>query len=138
MTTLGASFASKDITYIDPFNDQKQSMKLGLWDTAGQERFDSLTKLYFNKTVAAIIVYDVTSEFTFQKVKKWVEDLDSHEATSNTKIAKFLVGNKIDLNAEEVSARQAMEYAEQIGAEFHEVSAKNNTNILELFKDVCV
>ena len=113
-------------------------MKLGLWDTAGQERFDSLTKLYFNGTVAAIIVYDVTSEFTFQKVKKWVQDLDSYEATSNTKIAKFIVGNKIDLNAEEVSARQAMEYAEQIGAEFHEVSAKNNTNILELFKDVCV
>ena len=50
-------------------------MKLSIWDTAGQEKFDSLTKLYFNNTEAALIVYDVTSELSFEKVKKWVQDL---------------------------------------------------------------
>ena len=113
-------------------------MKLSIWDTAGQEKFDSLTKLYFNNTEAALIVYDVTSELSFEKVKKWVQDLDSHEATSKTKIAKFIVGNKIDCNNIEVAAKQAIDYAQEIGAEFHEVSAKNDTNITPLFQDVCL
>jgi GTPase SAR1 family protein len=43
-------------------------MKLSIWDTAGQEKFDSLTKLYFNNTEAALIVYDVTSELSYEKV----------------------------------------------------------------------
>lgn len=113
-------------------------MKLSIWDTAGQEKFDSLTKLYFNNTEAALIVYDVTSELSFEKVKKWVKDLDSHEATSKTKIAKFIVGNKIDCANIEVPAKQGMAYAAEIGAEFHEVSAKNDTNITPLFQDVCL
>ena len=109
-----------------------------MWDTAGQEKFDSLTKLYFNGTEAALIVYDVTSEMSFEKVRKWVRDLDDHEATSKTKIAKFIVGNKIDCTNIEVTAKTGMAYASSIGAEFHEVSAKNDTNITQLFQDVCV
>ena len=108
-------------------------MKLSIWDTAGQEKFDALTKLYFNNTEAALIVYDVTSEMSYEKVKKWVADLDSHERTSKTKIAKFIVGNKIDCPNTVVTAKQGMAYAQSIGAEFHEVSAKNDTNITPLF-----
>lgn len=67
MPTLGAGFKTKEVQYFD---DQKQRkvMKLSIWDTAGQEKFDSLTKLYFNNTEAALIVYDVTSELSFEKV----------------------------------------------------------------------
>ena len=54
-------------------------MKLNLWDTAGQEKFDSLTKLYFKDTKAAIIVYDVTSELSFEKAQRWVKDLEDQE-----------------------------------------------------------
>ena len=43
------------------------SIKLNLWDTAGQEKFDSLTKMYFKGAEAAIIVYDVTNHFSFEK-----------------------------------------------------------------------
>lgn len=137
MPTLGAGFKTKEVTYYDAQSERK-NMKLSIWDTAGQEKFDSLTKLYFNNTEAALIVYDVTSELSFEKVKKWAQDLDSHEATSKTKIAKFVVGNKIDCNNIEVLAKQGMAYAQSIGAEFHEVSAKNDTNITPLFQDVCL
>ena len=137
MPTLGAGFKTKEVTFYDAQSERK-TMKLSIWDTAGQEKFDSLTKLYFNNTEAALIVYDVTSELSFEKVKKWAQDLDSHEATSKTKIAKFVVGNKIDCNNIEVLAKQGMAYAQSIGAEFHEVSAKNDTNITPLFQDVCL
>lgn len=137
MPTLGAGFKTKEVTYYDA-QQERRNMKLSIWDTAGQEKFDSLTKLYFNNTEAALIVYDVTSELSFEKVKKWVQDLDSHEASSKTKIAKFIVGNKIDCNNIEVLAKSAIDYAQEIGAEFHEVSAKNDTNITPLFQDVCL
>lgn len=44
-----------------------EKIKLNLWDTAGQEKFDALTKLYFKNAEAAIIVYDVTNETSFEK-----------------------------------------------------------------------
>jgi len=104
MPTLGAGFKTKEVTYYD-MHTERRTMKLSIWDTAGQEKFDSLTKLYFNATEAALIVYDVTSELSFEKVRKWVRDLDDHEASSKTKIAKFIVGNKIDCNNIEVTAK---------------------------------
>ena len=136
MPTLGAGFKTKEMTYYDDAKNRK-NMKLSIWDTAGQEKFDSLTKLYFNNTEAALIVYDVTSELSFEKVQKWTKDLNDHELSSGVKIVKFIVGNKIDCEEVEVTAKTGMSYAESIGAEFHEVSAKNDTNITPLFQDVC-
>ncbi len=72
-------------------------MKLNLWDTAGQEKFDALTKLYFKNAEAAIIVYDVTNELSFEKAQKWVKDLNDEEQSGGLPILKFLVGNKSDM-----------------------------------------
>ena len=51
-------------------------MKLNLWDTAGQERYDSLTKMYFKNAEAAIVVYDITDDLSFEKARKWVSELN--------------------------------------------------------------
>ena len=110
MPTLGAGFKTKDVVFYNA-KQERTNMKLSIWDTAGQEKFDALTKLYFNNTEAALIVYDVTSEMSYEKVKKWVADLDSHERTSKTKIAKFIVGNKIDCPNTVVTAKQGMAFA---------------------------
>ena len=59
-------------------------MRLSIWDTAGQEKFDALTKLYFNNTEAALIVYDVGSEISFEKMKKWAKELDDHESSTHS------------------------------------------------------
>lgn len=81
--TMGAGFKTKDIQFSDPLNGQALSiMRLSIWDTVGQEKFDSLTKLYFNNTEAAIVVYDVCDEQSFERVKKWMKELEDHEQTS--------------------------------------------------------
>ena len=78
--TMGAGFKTKDIEYKDPLNNASAaSMRLAIWDTVGQEKFDSLTKLYFNNTEAALIVYDVTDKQSFERVNKWMGELDEHE-----------------------------------------------------------
>eukprot|EP00356_Strombidium_inclinatum_P010905 CAMPEP_0170491942 /NCGR_PEP_ID=MMETSP0208-20121228/11389_1 /TAXON_ID=197538 /ORGANISM="Strombidium inclinatum, Strain S3" /LENGTH=75 /DNA_ID=CAMNT_0010767597 /DNA_START=118 /DNA_END=345 /DNA_ORIENTATION=- len=75
MPTLGAGFKTKEVNFTDPDDGSMQTLKLNLWDTAGQEKFDSLTKMYFKDTKAAIIVYDVTNEMSFEKAQKWVKEL---------------------------------------------------------------
>ena len=75
-------------------------MKLNLWDTAGQEKFDALTKMYFKGAQAAIIVYDVTNELSFEKAQKWVQELQDQEESESQPIVKCFCGNKSDMDDE--------------------------------------
>ncbi|NXW50132.1 RAB21 protein, partial [Nyctiprogne leucopyga] len=44
------------------------------WE-AGQERFHALGPIYYRDSNGAILVYDITDEDSFQKVKNWVKEL---------------------------------------------------------------
>ena len=46
-----------------------------IWDTAGQERFRSMAPLYYRGAVAAILVFSITDEGSFEKLKEWVREL---------------------------------------------------------------
>ena len=73
-------------------------MKLNIWDTAGQERYDALTKLYFKDAEAALVVYDITDELSFEKAQKWVRELEEHTHDANRpSVVTFIVGNKCEL-----------------------------------------
>jgi len=39
--------------------------KIQIWDTAGQEKYRGLAPMYYRGAVAAILVYDVTSQVRF-------------------------------------------------------------------------
>ena len=52
--------------------------------------------MYFRGAYAALIVYDVTEKLSFERAKKWVNDLNETEATDSFTIVKALVGNKSD------------------------------------------
>nr|XP_038934640.1 ras-related protein Rab-21 isoform X1 [Rattus norvegicus]XP_038934641.1 ras-related protein Rab-21 isoform X1 [Rattus norvegicus] len=64
ITTLQASFLTKKL------NIGGKRVNLAIWDTAGQERFHALGPIYYRDSNGAILVYDVTDEDSFQKVKK--------------------------------------------------------------------
>ena len=52
----------------------------------------------------------------------------------NDEVCKILVGNKCDLDSErQVSTEQGHNLAEEFGVDFLETSAKDNSNIDELF-----
>ena len=48
-----------------------QKITLQIWDTAGQERFRSMAPLYYRGAVAAILVFSITDEASFEKLKEW-------------------------------------------------------------------
>ncbi|EAY23228.1 Ras family protein [Trichomonas vaginalis G3] len=92
-TTIGVDFASKDIKW-----DDKTNVSLQLWDIAGQERFGSMTHVYYQEAVGALLVFDVMRHQTLELAIQWKKDIDSKVFTSQDKpIPCLLLGNKIDL-----------------------------------------
>ncbi|KAJ3648406.1 hypothetical protein Zmor_020211 [Zophobas morio] len=96
-------------------------IKLQIWDTAGQERYRSVVSMFYRGTNAAIIVFDVTSQQTFESVQEWVAEL---KTIVESPMVLCVVGNKIDLRENrQVTRDEAYQYARSIGASYHECSA---------------
>lgn len=125
VTTLQASFLNKKI------NVDGKTVRMALWDTAGQEKFHALGPIYYRSSNGAILVYDITDEDSFQKVKKWIKEL---KKMLGADIVLAIVGNKIDLNKDRhVDPEMAESYAQNVGATHYETSAKNNIGVEEVF-----
>merc|ERR1719414_1121838 len=69
-------------------------VKMVIWDTAGHERFGCLTPGHYRGGQGAVLVYDISSRDSFQKVEDWLGQLDTYG--TNQDIVKILVGNKCD------------------------------------------
>ena len=125
--TLGVDFQTKTLLI------ENKRIKLQVWDTAGQERFTPMTKCYLRNTHACIVAYDLTNRETFVKVKRWVREFQ--EANSVSQMSSLaIVGNKADCEKERaVTAKEGRAMAEDFGAMFFETSAKEGTNVEEVF-----
>eukprot|EP01015_Nassula_variabilis_P030096 TRINITY_DN6572_c0_g1_i4.p2 TRINITY_DN6572_c0_g1~~TRINITY_DN6572_c0_g1_i4.p2 ORF type:complete len:157 (-),score=39.44 TRINITY_DN6572_c0_g1_i4:61-531(-) len=109
-------------------------IKYQIWDTAGQEKYESLVPMYYKDAKVALIVYDITNQSSFEKVKFWVQEL-REKGPPNMILA--VVGNKIDLeDKEEVSYEEANSYAKELNAIFAQTSAKENRGIEALFTKI--
>ena len=108
-------------------------IEVHLWDTAGQEQYRSLGSVYFRSAAAALIVYDITSRQSFSNCDEWLRSF--REASGDQSIV-FLVGNKVDLDAQrEVAASEAKAWAEKNNcAGVFETSAKTGQNVEEMFR----
>lgn len=104
-------------------------VKLQTWDTRGNERFRTLGSAWYRGVHAGFAVYDVTNPETFQRVEKWLMELERYAENAT----RFLIGNKID----RVSERKVFEEAEELATKHSLVhyltSAKDNTNVTRAF-----
>ncbi|GMH23804.1 hypothetical protein Nepgr_025647 [Nepenthes gracilis] len=123
--TIGAAF----FTQVLSLNEA--TVKFDIWDTAGQERYHSLAPMYYRGAAAAVVVYDITSMESFEKAKKWVEEL---QRQGNPDMFMMLVGNKADLDTKRKVENEVGEnYAKENGLHFFESLAKTAQNVNELF-----
>ena len=75
-SSLTAIYAEK-IIKLDKYGGKE--IQFGLWDTAGQEKFRALSKNFFQNASAAILVYDITKESTFEEIKNfWYNNVIEH------------------------------------------------------------
>lgn len=75
-TTVGADFVRRDLELPAEAGRPKTQMRMQLWDIAGQDRFARLTRAYFRRAKAAVVVCDLTREGTFAAVRQWKKELD--------------------------------------------------------------
>ena len=128
--TIPVAFLKKTVC----LDDTDSKVQFDIWDTAGQERFHSILPMYYRGAQAAIVVYDITKEDTFERAKTWVKELQ-RQASSNAVIA--VAGNKVDLAAKRVvSYAEASAYAEENSLLFMETSAKTGLNAENIFLEI--
>ncbi|XP_050545854.1 ras-related protein Rab-30-like [Daktulosphaira vitifoliae] len=125
--TIGVDFMIKTIE-ID-----NEKIKLQIWDTAGQERFRSITQSYYRSAHALILIYDITSQPTFDCLNDWLREIDEY---ASNKVLRVLVGNKIDKEDREIPSQVGQEFAQRHDMRYLETSAKQADNVEKLFVQI--
>ena len=129
MATLGVDYKLKNVKMEDG-----NTVKLQIWDTAGQDRFHSLTRNYFKGAHGIILLYDITTQSSFDNVSKWIKQI---KEDASEKVVIILVGNKIDLEHKRaIPTEEGEKIAEDFGLIFFECSAKTGKNINEAFNEL--
>lgn len=124
--TLGIEFANKHLLY------NNTDYLVQVWDTAGQENFRSVTRAYYKASAVAMVVYDISSEESFQHIQMWIKDCKDLAPKT---VLLVLVGNKSDLEDQRaVSTERGSELARENNMLFFETSALNGNGIQEAFQ----
>lgn len=106
-------------------------VRIQIWDTAGQERYQTITKQYYRRAQGIFLVYDISSERSYQHIVKWASDVDEYAPDG---VQKILIGNKADEeHKRQVAKEQGLQLAREYGMDFYETSACSNLNIKESF-----
>ena len=126
LATIGIDFKTKTL------NIYNQEIKLKIWDTAGQERFRNITTQYYKGADGIVLVYDVTEESSYDKIRDWMEQILSN--TTQDEIGLVLLGNKCDMNPRTVTVEMGNKMAEDLKISYFETSALTGQGINEAFE----
>ena len=125
LSTIGIDSSTKTIT------TERGKATLQIWDTAGQDRFRSLSQSYIRNGDAIILVYDITSDDTFQHVTTW---MDAIHNMAKQDVPIILVGNKTDMeNERRITTEEGQKLAEKYKLLFKEVSAMTGDGVADVF-----
>jgi len=127
ISTIGVDFRFRTVK-VD-----KKTVKLQIWDTAGQERYRTITSAYYRGADGIVIVYDVTSEESFNHIKDWLTEVNRYASETTSKL---LIGNKIDLPDRLITKEKAKGYADSLNIPYIETSAVTSENIVNAFEEI--
>lgn len=122
--TIGVDFLNKEVMIDDKL------VTLQIWDTAGQERFQkSLGMAFYRGADACILVYDITSEKSFEQLNSWRDEfLNQAHPRDPDNFPFVVIGNKIDKeNERRVPKAKATQWCKSKGPKpipYFETSAK--------------
>jgi small GTP-binding protein len=68
-TTIGLEFSEKHV------NINGKHMILQIWDTAGQERFRALNRTFYNNSLGALVIFDLSDRNSFDQLGRWIAEL---------------------------------------------------------------
>ena len=104
-------------------------------DTCGQERFNAITESYYKKGDGILLVFDITSQKSFDKIKDYYVANIREKCKKNIPI--ILLGNKTDLDDKRViSQEQAIDLAVNEEFVYKETSCLKNENVADAFETI--
>ena len=107
-------------------------IKLRVLDTAGQEIYNSINENYYKDADGCLLVYDITNNDSFERIKDYYIQKIKEKCKKNIKIV--LLGNKTDKNDErKVSDKDGRDLALKNNYIFMESSCKDNYNVSDAF-----
>ena len=113
-----------------------ETLNLEIWDTIGQEKMRALNKIFMKNADIALLIYDVTSQKTFNEIKYWHKVIE--DANGKDNVVFGLVGNKSDLFEKQVvNLNEAKNLANELNIDCFETSAKDFSSINKVFERVC-
>jgi Rab family protein len=125
--TIGASVLNTSLSW------QGASVRFAIWDTAGQEVYHSLTPMYYRTAVVAIVVFDIASQLSYNRVPEWIKELNQNAPEAGV----IICGNKSDLEDDRlITYDEAAALSENVGAPYLETSAKTGKGLDCLFQTI--
>jgi len=130
--TIGADFLTKEVMVDD------RLVTMQIWDTAGQERFQSLGVAFYRGADCCALCYDVTMGSSFKSLDTWRDEFLIQASPRDPENFPFVViGNKVDLEHRQVSAKRAQTWCQQKNEiPYFETSAKESINVEEAFHTI--
>ncbi|MFX0013679.1 MAG: Rab family GTPase [Promethearchaeota archaeon] len=144
--TIGADFASKEISFFDPPTNTTYTVKFQIWDLAGQPRFKVVSELYYRGAVGALCFFDITNLESYLNLVNWINSYWKLNGDGQRPL--LIVGAKCDLrkysNFKHVPEKHGIEYARELTKlvkkendftiHYIETSAKENINVDKTFR----
>ncbi len=111
---------------------------LTLVDLGGQKEFSNLRTHYYKDSHFSILVYDISDRESFDAMPGWFNGMAIALNRAHKELAPgILIGNKTDMDSvRAVTTKEGKEYADTIGWNFIETSAKSGINVEEIFTSV--
>ncbi|GIY83864.1 ras-related protein Rab-22A [Caerostris darwini] len=109
---------------------REKTLNLEILDVSGEEKLRCMGPIYYKEAKAALCVFDLTSEETFQSLHLWIESIRN---SASDECIFIILGNKVDLeDCRQVSTDRAAKYATSVGATYFEVSAVTGIGLLNV------
>ena len=112
--------------------DKNTSVELSINDTSEVENLGKFPKAYFIDAHGALLVFSLDDENSFQKMKYWLEQLNSNAPSD---IVVCFLGNQSDKTADRKVNQNEIKslVKDQL---YYEVSAKTGINVALAFEDL--
>ena len=110
-------------------------LNIHIYDTCGQERFDSISETYYKRAEGVLLVYDITNEKSFEKIKDYY--VKQIRERCKFGIPVLLLGNKTDLKDErKVDLQEAIDLSVNEEYIYKETSVYENEIVADAFETI--
>mmetsp|Transcript_87180 Transcript_87180/g.154383 ORF Transcript_87180/g.154383 Transcript_87180/m.154383 type:complete len:188 (-) Transcript_87180:59-622(-) len=125
--TVGADFKVRRLTHAG------KDFRMNIYDASGDNRFIEVRNEFYKEMQGLMLTFDVTSRRSFQNLEKWMDEAAKY-CQGEPKCV--VVGTKTDLGTRLVQEQAAKDWAKGHGMQYFEVSAAQNKNVENPFKEL--